>query len=159
MTETFNKSRYIELLTKDKNLESKNSSLDKLTELEYSELLSYSIILYSQIVYNRKEEYLSLIEKYLTNEINSLFLRFEFFHLQTTHDKMTKNFENNFELLSNVLIDPKSEEFTRLLEDIAAACEALKSDDEPDQNYGINELQFRAFLEKTFLQMKKYLDQ
>ena len=56
------------------------------------------------------------------------------------------------------MIDSKSGEFSPLIEDIFAACEALKSDSEPEEAYGITELQFRAFLEKTFLQMEKYSD-
>ena len=56
------------------------------------------------------------------------------------------------------MIDSKSDEFSLLIADTFDACEALKSDSEPKEAYGITELQFRAFLEKTFLQMKKYSD-
>jgi len=70
MTQTFNKVRYIELLKKDKGLESKNSSLYDEDEMEYCELLSYGVILYDQIIYNRRHDYISLIEKYVTNEID-----------------------------------------------------------------------------------------
>jgi hypothetical protein len=78
MTQTFNKVRYIELLKKDQSLESKNSSLYKEDRIEYRELLSYGVILYNQIIYNRRHDYISLIEKYGTNEIYSLLLRLQF---------------------------------------------------------------------------------
>lgn len=45
-----------------------------------------------------------------------------------------------------------------LITDIFDVCEALKSYSEPEEAYGITELQFRAFLEKIFLQMEKYSD-
>ena len=158
MTKTFNKVRYIELLKKDQSLESKNSSLYKEDGVEYSELLSYGVILENQIFYNRRHDYISLIEEYLTNEIDSFFLRLQFFQLQREDRKITEDLEKNFERLSNVLIDSKSDEFSLLITDIFYACEFLKSDSEPEEAYGITELQFRAFLEKTFLQMKKYSD-
>jgi len=159
MTKIFNKIRYIELLKKDQSLESKNSSLYKEDRIEYRELLSYGVILYNQIIYNRRHDYISLIEKYVTNEIDSLLLRLQFFHIQKEDKKIKKDFEKNFERLSNVLIDSKSDEFSLLIADIFDACEALKSDSEPEEAYGITELQFRAFLEKTFLEMKKYSDE
>lgn len=151
MTKTFNKVRYIELLKKDQSLKSKNSSLYKEDRIEYRELLSYGVILYNQIIYNRRHDYISLIEKYVTNEIDSLLLRLQFFQMQRK--------DKNFELLSNVLIDSKSDEFSLLIADIFEACEALKLESEPEEVYGITELRFRAFLEKTFLQMKKYSDE
>ena len=67
------------LLKKDQSLASKNSSLCKEDRLEYSELLSYGKTLENQIFYNRRYDYISLIEKYVTNEIDSFLLRLEFF--------------------------------------------------------------------------------
>jgi len=155
MTKKFNKVRYIELLKKSQSLE----SLWQEDDIEYSELLSYGVILYNQIIYNRRHEYISLIHKYVTNEIDSLLLRLQFFQMQREDRKIKKDLEKNFERLSTVLIDSKSDEFSMLIADIFDACEALKCDSEPEEAYGITELQFRAFLEKTFLQMEKYSDE
>jgi len=85
-------------------------------------------------------------------------LRLQFFQIQREDKKSKKDLEKNFEPLSNLLIDSKSGEFSLLIEDIFDACEALKSDSKTEEAYGITELQFRAFLEKNFLQMKKYSD-
>jgi hypothetical protein len=159
MTQTFNKVRYIELVKKDRSLESKNSSLYIEYRIEYRELLSYGVILENQIIYNRRHDYISLIEKYITNEIDSLLLRLQFFQMQREDRKIKKDFEKNFERLYTVLIDSKSGEFSLLIADIFDACEALKCDSEPEEAYGITELQFRAFLKKTFLQMEKYSDE
>ena len=158
MTKTFNKIRSKKKKKKDQSLESKNRSLYKEDRIEYRELLSYGVILYNQIIYNQRHDYISLIEKYVTNEIDSLLLKLQFFQIQREDKKIKKDLENNIERLSNVLIDSKSDEFSLLIADIFDACEALKSDSEPEEAYGITELQFRAFLEKTFLQMKKYSD-
>lgn len=62
MTDIFNKTRYIELLKKDQNLNSNNRSLYYEDKLEYRELLSYGVILQNQIIYNWRQDYISLIE-------------------------------------------------------------------------------------------------
>lgn len=140
-------------------MKSKKSSLYEEDRIQYRELLFYEVILYNRIIYNRRHDYISLIEKYVTNEIDSLLLRLQFFQIQREDKKIKKALEKNFERLYNVLIDSKSDEFSLLITDIFDACQALKSDCEPEEAYGITELRFRAFLEKTFLQMKKYLDE
>ena len=109
-------------------MKSKKSSLYEEDRIQYHELLFYEVILYNQIIYNRRHDYISLIEKYVTNEIDSLLLRLQFFQIQREDKKIKKDLEKNFERLSNVLIDSKSDEFSLLIADIFDACEALKSD-------------------------------
>ena len=106
-------------------MESKNSSLYKEDRIEYRELLSYGVILYNQIIYNRRHDYISLIEKYVNNEIDSLLLRLQFFQIQREDKKIKKDLEKNFERLSNVLIDSRSGQFSLLIEDIFGVYEAL----------------------------------
>ena len=158
MTQTFNKVQYIKLLKKDQSLKSKNSSLYKKNTTEYLELLSYRKIVYDQIIYNRRHDYISLIEEYVTNEIYSFLFRLQFFQLQREDNKIQNDLEKNFGRLSNILINLKLGKFYLLITHIFDACEALKFDSEPEEAYGITELQFQAFLEKIFLQMEKYSD-
>ena len=124
MTDTFNKVRYIKLLKKGRSLESKNSSLYKEDRVEYRELLSYGVILENQVFYNRRHDYISLIEKYVTNEIDSLLLRFQFFQMQREDRKIQKDLEKDFKQLFTVSIDSKSGDFFLLISNIFDACEA-----------------------------------
>ena len=158
MTIKFNTIRYIELLQKNQSLEKKNSSLREEEKIKYFELLSYKIILSSQIIYNNRHNYISLIEKYLINEINSFELKLKFLQMEREDSNIKDDLENNFEQLSNVLIASESSEFSELIEDIYSSCEVLKCFGEPEEDFGLNELEFRAIIEKTFLQMKKYSD-
>ena len=61
----FDKTRYIELLKKEEFLKNEGRSLFNENREEDLELLSYSVILENQIYYNRKAEYIFLVEKYL----------------------------------------------------------------------------------------------
>lgn len=59
--------------------------------MKYCELLSYGVILYNQIIYNRRHDYIFLIEKYVTNEINFFLLRLQFFQTQRADIKIKKD--------------------------------------------------------------------
>ena len=56
-----NKTRFLELLRKEKTLNAKNRSLYEVENSEYSELTSYSIALEKQIFYNNRFQYLHLV--------------------------------------------------------------------------------------------------
>ncbi len=61
----FDKTGYIELLKKEEFLKNEGTSLFNENREEDLELLSYSVILENQIYYNRKAEYIFLVEEYL----------------------------------------------------------------------------------------------
>ena len=65
MNINFDKSRYIELLKKEETLKNQEISFLDENPKESCELLSYKIILENQIYYNRKTEYIFLVEEYL----------------------------------------------------------------------------------------------
>ena len=58
----FNKTRYIQLLKKEKEL--LDLGFNKNAK-EYRELLSYQIILENQVHYNNKSDYIFLLQEYL----------------------------------------------------------------------------------------------
>ena len=158
MTQTLNKVRYIELLTKEQGLKKKKMSLYYENGVEYDELLSYGIIVFDQIIYNRRHDYISLIEEYVTKKIDSLVLRFQFFQIQREDRKTKDDLEKDYERVFNLSVDSKSGEFSLLITNIFDACEALKWDSDPEEAFGITEVHFRSFLEKIFLQMNQYSD-
>ena len=59
------KSRYIELLKKEDTFKNQERSFFDENPKERRELSSYKIILEDQICYNRKAEYIFLVEEYL----------------------------------------------------------------------------------------------
>ena len=91
----------------------------------------------------------------------SLF-RWEFFNIFKKDNKALEILEKEvlqegLERLDTFWIDPKSTEFSALINQIVGSCEFLTFD--PEDSYGITLDQFRDSIEKTFLQMKKYLDE
>ena len=148
MTQEFNIVRYIELLKEDQELRSQGSSFyyegDK---AKRSELLSYGIMVENQIIYNRRNEYIPLIEKYVSKKIELFSFIFEFCTIRRKDLNLLDHLENNFEELSKVLIDSKSNEFGDRIQAIFETFEFVDDD--------ISESKFRSFMEESFLQIEQ----
>jgi hypothetical protein len=72
-------------------------------------------ILQNQIFYSQRHDYIFLIEKYLTNEIDSFLLRLPFFQMQRESRKIKKDLEKDLKRLCTVSIDSKPGEFSALI--------------------------------------------
>jgi hypothetical protein len=161
----FDKIRYIELLKKEETLKNQEISLLDQNPKERRELFSYKIILENQIYYNRKAEYIFLVEEYLREndgKDGADLFRWEFFSIYREDNKSLENLEkeiikDGLQRLSTFLIDAKSTEFSALINQIVGYCEFLTFD--PEDSYGMNLDQFRDSIEKIFFNMQKYLDE
>lgn len=161
----FDKIRYIELLKKEKTLKNQEISLLDEDPKERRELFSYKIILENQIYYNRKAEYIFLIEEYLrenAGEDGARLFVWEFFNIFKKDNKALKILEKEIleqgiQKLATFYIDPKSTEFSALINQIVGSCEFLTFD--PEDTYGITLDQFRDSIEKIFFKIQKYLDE
>ena len=91
----FHKSRYFELVAKDKNLKLKNNSLYNENRSEYQELVSYQIILEEQVFYENRFQYIDLIKKYIDGKINCYTFQWDFFDLHRSHSKILDNLIEN----------------------------------------------------------------
>ena len=152
----FDKVRFNELL--------KKKALCQLVEnsKEEFELLSYGIMLENQIYYNRKAEYIYLVEEYLKEnggEAGARMFQWDFCTLFKEDNQAVEIFEKEIleegsGKLENFEIDSKSKEFSVLINDIFGSCEFLTFN--PEDSSGITVEEFKSEVEKTFLEMKKY---
>ena len=155
----FDKTRYIELLKKKEFLKNEGTSLLNENREEGLELLSYGVILENQIYYNRKAEYIFLVEEYLrenAGEDGARLFVWEFFEIFRKDNKALKILEKEIlqqgiQKLATFQIDPKSTEFSALVEDIFGFCECLTFDHE--DTYGITLDQFRDLIQQIYLEI------
>jgi len=164
-TINFDKSRYIELLKREETLKNQEISLLDENPIEGRELFSYEIILENQVYYNRKAEYIFLVEEYLkenAGEDGARLFMWEFFNLFQKDNKALEILEKEIlqegsQKLATFCIDPKSTKFSALINHIVGLCEFLTFD--PEDTYGITLDKFRDSIEKVFFKMQKYLDE
>lgn len=152
----FDKTRYLELLKKEEILRNEETSLFNENPEEDLELLSYGVILENQIYYNRKVEYISLVEKYLrenTGKDGARLFVSEFFNIFKKDNKALEILDQGIKRLATFCIDPKSTEFSALINQIVGSCEFLTFD--PEDSYGMTLDQFRDSIEIILDEMNK----
>ena len=161
----FDKILYIKLLKKEETLKNQEISLLDENPKERRELFSYKIILENQIYYNRKAEYIFLVEEYLkenAGEDGARLFVWEFFKIFKKDNKALKILEKEIlqqgiQKLATFCIDPKSTKFSALINQIVGSCEFLTFD--PEDTYGMTLDQFRDSIEKIFFKIQKCLDE
>ena len=147
-----NKSRYFELVAKDKNLEIKGTSLYSENKPEYRELVSYKIILEEQVFYANRFQYIDLIQKYIDGKINCYTFQWDFFDLYHNYleiyDKLIENL-NQSGISSNISFskDSKKENFSLLVEEMVPLCNAFED--------GLTEDRFDLEIKKIYSKMEK----
>ena len=152
----FDKTRYIELLKKEESLKNEGTSLFNENREENLELLSYSVILENKIYYNRKAEYIFLVEEYLresAGEDGARLFVWEFFKIFKKDNKALKILEKEIlqqgiQKLVTFQMDPKSTEFSALVDQIEGSCESLTDTD------GMTLNQFRDSIQKIYLKIQ-----
>ena len=147
-----NKSRYFELVNKNKILKTDGSSLYRENKAEYSELLSYDIILTKQVFYENRFQYIELIRKYFEGEINCYSFQWGFFDLYNDHLEIMDNIKNSLDESSVITFssDSKMENFSSLVEELVPICDAL--DD------SLTEERFHLEIQKIFDKIQQYDD-
>ena len=143
MSNNFNVQHYIELMSK-KNL----------NEIEERQLSSYKASVESQITYNRKEEYLLLIKKYLAGKIDPHTFRADFLTMQKQDTEALEIMEKNLEQLSSFSIDfgLKEEKFPHLI-DLTYDSSILAFELGPEE--GISDQAFQVSIENAFLKFRE----
>ncbi len=113
MANQFNLSRYKELLELEKN--------NKITFLDI-ELLTYKASIESQICYNHKENYFSLIEKYLRGKLAGHDFRSKFLKMENQDGKTAYIIKRDFQKLEAFTLADELEDFSNLRVEISTLC-------------------------------------
>ena len=116
MENQFNLSRYKELLQLDAS--GNYSLLDPI----FYELLSYKVNVQSQIAYNQKEHYFSLIERYLDGIIDLYEFRSNFLEMENQDGQTAKIILNDFQELKSLRLANDLQEFSDLKIKILNLC-------------------------------------
>jgi len=151
------KNRYYQLLLLAKNQDSK-SVFDRTSEEK--EFLSYRIVLESQIFYNDRDLYISLVEEYLTEadagSLGTDLFVYEFCQLWAESQVKFEALEcevldQGISRLNNFSINSKSKKFYNLLEVIFTECE-FKDDENMTDDL------FRSAIEGILLEINECLN-
>lgn len=150
-----NKTRYFELVAKEKALQAENSSLYDINKSEYSELTSYQTILQQQVFYDNRSQYIDLIQKCIDGEINCYAFQWDFFAIYYDHIKIYHKLIENLNQAGisseiSFYTDSKIKNFSLLIDELVPICEFL--------NEGLSERGFYRKMEKIYSNIQKYAE-
>ena len=145
MAKQFNLARYKELLELEKS--------KKITFLDF-ELVTYGASIQSQISYNRKENYFSLIEQYLRGEIAGPEFRSKFLEMGKPDSRTAYIIQQDFQKLEVFTLANDLEEFSDLRREISMLC--LEYDEIWDETMErMSESEFYSLVNDYYLQLQK----
>ena len=138
----YDKKRHLELLKK------KSISIE--SEENYPELLKYSAMLNRHLDWETCHQYLELLEEFLKENISISDFCSEFCKRGSLNSDAVAILESN-----SILLSPheKSLEFSELLEEIFDECEHFDGEEDLTGD------EFRNSIEKSFVKIKKYLNE
>ena len=145
MVKQFNLLRYKELLKLEKN--------NKITFLD-PELVGYGANIESQIYYNRKEEYFSLIEKYLKRKLSGYEFRSKFLKMEIEDGKTAYTIARDFEKLEAFTLADDLEDFSNLIVEISTLCSEY-GDIWSESMKPMSESEFYSLVNQHYFQLAK----
>jgi len=152
MNNSFNVTRYSELIEKETALANKKKSLFYENRSEYLELLNYQASVEQQITYNRKNDYFLLINKYLNQLITPSEFRIEFLKMEKQDGTKAKKILQDFQQLSFFSLVENLEEFSNLMGQISDLCLEVR---ELGYGEGLSKDEFHHSVNNLYLQLKK----
>lgn len=142
MTRKFNLARYKELLELEKNDEI------TLTEL-FTELFKYGATIESQIFFDNKENYFSLIEEYLRGKLAGRDFRSQFRKMENKDEETAYIIQQDFQKLETFTFADQLEDFSNSMVEISRLCL------EYDIVEPMSESKFYSLVNKHYFQLAK----
>ena len=145
----YNKKRHLELLKKREK--------KSISSTESKELFNYSAMLDRQLDWETRDQYLQLLEEFMEEKIDIGEFLIAFEERGRLNGEVLDILESNL-----ILLEPheKSLDFLDFIQQILEYCEIYNPDPEPFRHeYELDETEFRDSIEKTYLQIKKFLEE
>ena len=156
----YNSQKYVELLKYDESLRKQNKSLEDENKLKYLELNSYSLHINEHLHWSKKDEYLQLIEDFLSFKINGKDFESKFSNLVEAIEKEHLLIAKDYERVKNLKVSSLSFEFAKWISEIYLYCDEFYPDfdnsDPPNFPFAKNEEYFRNAVSNIYPQIQKY---
>lgn len=156
----YNYQKYVELLKYDDLLRKQNKFLEDENKLKYLELTNYSLQINEHLHWSQKDEYLQLIEDFLSFKINAKTFDTQFSYKVQEIERESRLLFKNYEELKNIKPSSISVEFAEWISEIYLCCDEFYPDfdekDPPDFQFAKNEEQLRDAVNSLLTEIKKY---
>jgi len=156
----YNYQEYVKLLKYDDLLRKQNKFLEDENKLKYLEFRKYSLQINEHLHWSQKDQYLQLIEDFLSFKINGKKFESKFSSMVEAIEKKCLLLAKNYEMLKNIKPSAISFGFGKWVSEIYLCCDEFYPDfDEKDLldfPFAKNEEDFRNAVTDIFPQIQKY---
>lgn len=153
MNKGYNKKRHHQLLKYSENLKKQGKCIEKESPESYLKLLTYSAMVYNQLNWDIKDQYLEIFKKFLSNRITSARFCTILEEKLELNDKLSKKLQYD-------IIHEKAANFTDFLDDVTISCEVCDRNPEFCRLPGeISESELRNEIEEAYLQIQKFIEE
>lgn len=153
MDTNYNGKEHDQLLKYSEDLKKHGKFLSEESPTKFLKLLNYSAMVYSQLEWEIRDQYLEIFEEFLSNKITSA----DF--CEILEEKVKLNSELSDKFLSYP-IHQKALSFTDFIDNLYIACEVCdRSPISYRQPGDISESELRKEIQKTYLQIQKLLEE
>ena len=155
MVENYNEKEHSQLLKYSKELAKQGKNLADEDHSKYVQLFHYSVMVYTQLTWEMKDQFLKIVEQFLENKISSFELCRLFKEKLDLNDDLADT-----KILQMDNIHEKASRFTDFIDDILTSYEvcdeSLESDILVDH---ISEIEFKKEVKDNFLKLQKFLEE
>ena len=147
---TYNNIRHLELLKRFLYLKNQAKDLYTENQAEYIELQNYRCALYDYIFWEKKENFILLMENYTNNWIDEEQFEIAFSQLWWERMKIYDTFQVDLKGLKNFELDATSDKFGSLVTAVFRQFEVLE-----DEN--CTEQEFKTYVQKILREIRLYI--
>jgi hypothetical protein len=155
----FNKQKCLELMVESNKLLQQGKSLRDYDKAKNKELTQYLTLLYDDIFWKSRYQYLQILESFISRSIDIDELIQKFNDLRGSNMKASKMREENLENEIDLQLNPQSRGFTKIISSIDTTIDLFDPDITLDMNlkhpeligYGISEEFLKLDLKDNFL--------
>ena len=155
MVENYNEKEHSQLLKYSKELAKQGKNLADEDHSKYVQLFHYSVMVYTQLTWEMKDQLLKIVKQFLENKISS----FELSQLFQEKVKLNDDFASTNALeIDN--IHEKADRFTNFVDDILLSYDLCDPTLEPEIRLPghITETEFKQEVKDNFLDLQKFLE-
>ena len=147
---TYDNTRHLELLKRFLYFKNQDKDLYIENQLEYIELQNYRCALYHHIFWEKRKNFILLMENYIHNLIGEEQFEIAFSQLWWERMKVYDTFEVDLKGLKNFELDATSDKFGSLVTAVFRQFEVLEDEEWTDR-------EFKAYVQKILQEIRFYV--
>lgn len=147
---------YLELLSNQRELESKGKIFAQENEKDYRILIKYEVRLWDHFEWESRQTFRQLVDNFLTRKITMDQYIEELFEIERKIRIQIETLKLDFDKLKKFEPSPASQGFSKFIEELNSDCRVFEPNPDLRDEFEISEQELRNNTKEILLQLQKY---